>query len=235
MSGGVSGADAVAMRLEAARNRIRRACAAAGKNADDVAVLAVTKGFGTEAIEAALAAELRDIGENYYQEAAAKFAPVSWPPKSRRHFIGRVQRNKARHIAALFDVVQAVDRAEVAEALDRGAAESGKALDVLLQVNIAADDRAGVAPDAAMGLAHDIRSRPHLRLRGVMAVGPLDPAQARPAFARAADVYRRLRDEFAAIDILSLGMTGDLETAVAAGSTMVRLGTALFGPRPQEG
>lgn len=235
VSGSVTGAISLASALETVKNRIRRAREASGASAGDVAVLAVTKGFGTEAIEAALAVGLRDIGENYYQEAAAKFAPLSWPSGSRRHFVGHIQRNKARRIAALFDVVQTVDRAEAAVALDRGAAECGKTLDVLVQLNVAADDRAGIPLESAIGLARDIRSLPHLRLRGAMAVGPTDNAQTKDAFARAAECYRRLAREFDTVEILSLGMSGDFEAAVAAGSTMVRLGTALFGPRPQEG
>jgi pyridoxal phosphate enzyme (YggS family) len=231
----------VARALEKVRERIERACAQAGKDATGIRILAVTKGFGPEAIEAAIAANIADIGENYFQEAQAKFARVHWPTAPdngatvRRHFIGPVQRNKARKIAGLFDVVQTVDDMPIASALDRGAQESGKVLDVLIQVNVSSDDRAGVPVEESAQLAREIAGLPALRLRGVMAVGPLEPAGARAAFDKAAQAYRTLAAEHAHIDTLSMGMSGDLEVAVAAGATMVRIGTGLFGARPVKG
>src|SRR5271169_247848 len=123
----------VALALGALRERIERACAQAGRDPRCVGILAVTKGFGPEAIEAAIAANIADIGENYFQEAQAKFASVDWPTAQerqqmvRRHFIGPIQSNKARKIAGLFDVVQTVDDVPIARALDRGAAQSGRA------------------------------------------------------------------------------------------------------------
>ena len=231
----------VARALVAVRQRIERACAQAGRDPAAIRVLAVTKGFGPEAIEAAIAANIADIGENYFQEAQAKFACVNWPatsdrgPSLRRHFIGPVQSNKARKIAGLFDVVQTVDDLPIARALDRGAATAAKSLDVLIQVNVASDDRNGVPLDQCERLADEIGRLPALRLRGVMAVGPLDPAGARAAFDKAAAAYRTIASAHAHIDTLSMGMSGDLEVAVAAGATMVRLGTALFGERPVKG
>jgi len=225
-------AATVARRLEEARERIAKACAAAGRPADGVHILAVTKGFGPEAIEAAVAAGLKDIGENYLQEAQAKFAAAAWPRHPvRRHYIGRIQRNKARRIAALFDVVQTVGELDVAEKLDEGARESSKVLDILLQVNIAGDDRAGIEPEACADFARSLQPFSRLHLCGVMAVGPLDHSATQTAFARAAGAFHAI-GRVTPVDMLSLGMTGDLEAAVAAGSTMVRLGTALFGARP---
>jgi pyridoxal phosphate enzyme (YggS family) len=225
-------AAVVARRLEEARERIAQACAAAGRPAESVAILAVTKGFGPEAIEAALAAGLNDIGENYLQEAQAKFAAAAWPRHPvKRHFIGHVQRNKARRIAALFDVVQTVGDLDVAAKLDEGARESGKVLDILLQANVAGDDRAGIAPDACADFVRSLQPCSRLRVRGIMAVGPLDHSKTDAAFARAAAAMRAVQS-VADADVLSLGMTGDLEAAISAGSTMVRLGTALFGARP---
>lgn len=227
-------AAAVARRLQEVRERIARACAAAGRPAESVGILAVTKGFGPEAIEAALAAGLRDIGENYLQEAEAKFAVAAWPRHPvKRHFIGRIQRNKARRIAALFDVVQTVGDLGAAAKLDEGARESGKVLDILLQVNVAGDDRAGIPPIACAEFAKTLAQYSRLRVCGVMAVGPLDHNATEAAFARAAAAFNEVRRATGA-DTLSLGMTGDLEAAVAAGSTMVRLGTALFGARPSK-
>ena len=225
-------AAVVAQRLEEARERIAKACAVAGRAADAVDILAVTKGFGPEAIEAALAAGLTNVGENYLQEAQAKFAAAAWPRHPvKRHFIGHVQRNKARRVAALFDVVQTLDDLDVAAKLDEGAHEAGKVLDILLQVNVAGDDRTGIAPEACVEFARSLHPYSRLRIRGVMAVGPLDHGATSHAFARAAAALRDLQHVTEA-DMLSLGMTGDLEAAVAAGSTMVRLGTALFGARP---
>jgi PLP dependent protein len=231
----------VARALETVRARIERACAQAGRDAAGIRVLAVTKGFGPEAIEAAIAANIADIGENYFQEAQAKFASVQWPatldhePRLRRHFIGPIQSNKARKIAGLFDVVQTVDDVPIARALDRGAAQSGRSLDVLIQVNVSSDDRNGVPVEECSRLAHEIDELQALRLRGVMAVGPLDPSAARAAFDKAAHAYRTLASGRAHIDTLSMGMSGDLEVAIAAGATMVRVGTALFGARPVKG
>jgi hypothetical protein len=231
-----SGSDAlasvVARGLEEARGRIARACDLAGRPATAVTILAVTKGFGPEAIEAALAAGLTDIGENYVQEAQAKFASSEWPRiPVKRHFIGHIQSNKARRIAALFDVVQTVENLESAAKLDEGAREAGKMLDVLLQVNIASDGRAGLTPEACVPFAESLRKFGGLRVRGLMAVGPLDASANDAAFGIAGQAFAAMRRECGA-DILSLGMSGDLEAAVAAGSTMVRLGTALFGARP---
>ena len=227
--------------LAALRARIERACAKTGRGASAIRVLAVTKGFGPEAIEAAIAANIADIGENYLQEAQAKFASVAWAAEPtgfahvRRHFIGRVQRNKARKIAALFDMVQTVDSAAVAAALARGAEDARKTLDVLIQVNVSQDERNGVPLSACAGLGRDIAAFDKLRLRGVMAIGPLDATRSAEAFRAAAGAYRALARDYAGMDTLSMGMSGDLEAAVEAGTTMVRVGTALFGPRPGKG
>ena len=235
-SGSAALADVIARRLEEARGRIAAACAAAGRQADDVGILAVTKGFGPEAIEAALQVGLSDVGENYLREAQAKFAAAAWPSRQvKRHFIGHVQRNKARRIGALFDVVQTVDDLEAAALLERGAQEDGKVLDVMLQVNVTGDSRAGIAPADCAAFARALAVRAGLRLRGVMAVGPADPTGSRAAFERAAEALRAVRAVDAQAQVLSVGMTGDLEAAIAAGSTMVRLGTALFGARPAKG
>ena len=237
MSGSGSGlAAAVARRLDEVRKRIAAACASAGRQASAVRILAVTKGFGPEAIEAALEAGLSDIGENYLQEAQAKFAATAWSNRPvKRHFVGSIQRNKARRIGALFDVVQTVDDLETAALLERSARENGKTLDVLLQVNVTSDRRAGIAPADCARFANALVQLEGLRLRGVMAVGPADHATTHEAFARAAEALRSVRASAPDADVLSLGMTDDLEAAVAAGSTMVRLGTALFGARPAKG
>jgi PLP dependent protein len=222
----------VASALASVRVRIVRACASAGREPGLVAILAVTKGFDRQAPEAAMAAGLTDIGENYYQEAADKFSAVAWLPGIRRHFIGRVQRNKARRIAALFDVVQTVDGLHEAQALDEGAAEQRKTLDVLVQVNASDDARQGVALRDIGEFVRALGACHNLRVRGLMAVGPRETNATAAAFARAAACFEELRASSPSIDMLSMGMSDDLELAVAAGSTMLRLGSALFGSRP---
>ncbi len=217
--------------LAAVRSKIAHV-RAPSRRPSDVAILAVSKGFGPDAVEAAIAAGLIDIGENYYQEAVDKFARVAWKPGITRHFIGRVQRNKARRIAALFDVVQTVEDLAVAEVLSRGAAEAQKVLDVLVQVNAAGDQRQGVPPEALADFVASLAAHRNLRMRGLMAMGPRDTAKTDETFARAAACFGRLRAASPAINILSMGMTDDLELAVAAGSTLLRLGAALFGSRP---
>lgn len=224
----------VAENLVKVRERVARACARSGRRPETVAVLAVTKGFGPEAVTAAMKAGLTEIGENYLQEAAQKFAALAarGGPPPRRHFIGALQRNKAKRIAEIFDVVQSLDDNATAQALDKAARSSAKQLDVLVQVNVVGDDRAGVAHASAAGFAATLAQYSNLRLRGAMAIGPDDPATIPTAFARARAAFEAIRPMCGADAILSLGMTADLDEAIAAGSTMVRLGTALFGARP---
>jgi pyridoxal phosphate enzyme (YggS family) len=217
--------------LSSVRERIQAACLTSNRNPNDVTILAVTKGFGAQAISGAIAAGLCDIGENYFQEAVEKFAHVTWPAKVRRHFIGRVQRNKARRIAAAFDVVQTVDDPRAARALDEGAAAANKLLDVLIQVNVSGDERQGIAPEWVAEFFRELKTLPNLRARGLMVIGPHDRALAQQAFERAEAVFKSLRAASSGIDTLSMGMSDDLDVAVAAGSTMVRIGTALFGMR----
>jgi PLP dependent protein len=224
----------VASNLQKVRERVARACAQCGRRPETVAVLAVTKGFGPEAMAAAVNVGLTDIGENYLQEAAAKFAALSATAgaSARRHFIGGLQRNKAKRIAEIFDVVQSLDDKAAADALDRAAHAASKRLDVLVQVNVIGDKRAGVTFENAAEFAAHVSRYEHLRLRGIMSVGPDDPAQIPAAFERAGRAFDTVRPLCGDDAILSLGMSADLEEAVAAGSTMVRLGTALFGARP---
>jgi PLP dependent protein len=217
--------------LHQVRARIQRACVANARNPQDVTILAVTKGFGPQAITAAVTAGLRDIGENYFQEAVEKFAHVSWVPGVRRHFIGRVQRNKARRIAAAFDVVQTLDDLRTAVVLDEGAASAGKLLDVLMQVNVTGDERQGIDASQVPDFFGALAAFHNLRARGLMVVGPRDQAQTQHAFAHAATILKSLHARRSDVDTLSMGMSDDLEIAVAAGSTMVRIGTALFGVR----
>ncbi len=193
-----------------------------------VTIVAVTKFQPLEAVREALEAGVTDIGENYVQEARRKFEALP-PDSARKHFIGHVQSNKARAIAAAFDVVQSVDRADAAAALAKAADALHKRLPVLLQVNVCASDRFGCPPRASEQLADFMRSLPSLDLQGVMAIGPIteDRSEIAASFDLAAKVFGRVGGT-----TLSLGMSGDWPVAVAAGSTMIRVGSTIFGPRP---
>lgn len=190
-----------------------------------VTIVAVTKFHPAQTAIEAIAAGVTDIGENYLQEARAKFAQL---PAVRKHFIGHVQTNKAAAIAQTFDMVQSVDRVEAARALAGAAQRLGKRLPVLLQANISPGDRFGCSPDDVPALAQCIRDLEALRLDGLMAIGPITPDRAllRRAFELAAALHAQVGGP-----TLSLGMSGDWREALEAGTTMLRLGTSLFGPR----
>lgn len=212
----------VAERVAALRERVDDVTVAAGRERGSVAILAVTKSQPREAVLDALGAGISDIGENYVQEARAKYDGL---PPCTRHFIGHVQTNKAKAIVELFDVVQSVDRLDAGLALAKAARDAGRRLRVLVQVNVSPSDRFGATPAAAPGLAAQLREA-GLDVDGVMAIGPLE-----------GDVdagFRTAQATFGAVggSTLSLGMSADWERAIRRGSTMVRLGTALFGPRP---
>jgi len=192
-----------------------------------VRIVAVTKGQPAEAIAQTIAAGAQDVGENYVQEARAKFGVLNLPFS--KHFIGHVQSNKAKAIVEAFDVVQSVDRLEAGEALAKAAAAAGKRLPVLVQVNVSPAERFGVRPQDAPALARALRARESLQVDGVMAIGPLgaSSAEVARAFELAAEVFEAVGG-----NTLSIGMSDDWQQALRAGSTMVRLGSALFGPRP---
>jgi len=212
-------APVVAERLADVRRRI----ATAGGAPDGVRVVAVTKGFGPDAVHAAVAAGVTDLGENYADELVAKSAAAGGPERWRWHFLGRVQRNKVRRLAGMVHLWQAVDR--VAAGREIGVRAPGAA--VLVQVNVSGEPRKhGCGFDEAPALVDDLR---HLGLdvRGLMAVGPTGPPElARPGYRRLAELASALR-----LGERSMGMTDDLEVAVEEGSTMVRVGRALFGAR----
>lgn len=212
----------VARRLVAIQERID----AAGGRA--VRVVAVTKGFGVDAVSAAMACGLRDIGESYAQETLAKLAPTSSdaPPAQRPvvHFIGGLQRNKVRKLAPVVDVWQSVDRLELVEEIARRAPGA----QVMLQVDLSGEvTKGGCPPDAVEPLLGGAVDR-GLVVVGLMGIAPRgEPELARPGFR----LLRSLVDRFSLREC-SMGMTADLEVAVEEGTTMVRVGTALFGPRP---
>jgi pyridoxal phosphate enzyme (YggS family) len=219
----------VAERYRSLLQEIERELRDCGRDPSGVTLVGVTKGQTGEVVADAIAAGLRDIGENYLQEALGKFPCL---PPVRKHFVGHFQTNKAKGIAASFDLVQSVDRAEAGIALSKAARNLGKTLPVLLQLNISPSERFGCSPADAPRLAETLRDQPSLRLEGVMAIGPLDADRAVTlrAFELAAMTLGRIGGS-----TLSIGMSGDWREALRAGSTMLRIGEALFGSRPSKG
>lgn len=213
-----------------ARARIAAAVVRGG-HGQDVTLVAVTKTHGPEAVEAAWAAGVTDVGENKVQEAEAKMALVSVPV--RWHLIGHLQRNKARQ-ALRFALVHGLDSERLAVALHDEAEKAGATLDVLVQVNVSGEaSKSGVAPGEVPALADRLHTLPRLRVRGVMTMAPFDADERvlRTVFAGARDIRTRLRQQGHAAEWLSMGMSGDYEIAVEEGATHVRLGTVLFGSR----
>ena len=221
-------------RLDLLRARMAAAAAAAGRNVDSVTLLAISKGQPPELIRAAAAAGLSAVGESYLTEALGKLEalgdlPLTW------HFVGRLQANKTRPVAEHFAWVHGVDRLKIAERLAAQRPYHAPPLNVCIQVNLAGEaTKGGVPPAEAPALAAALAALPRLALRGLMCIPPeeSDPRRQREWFAR----LRLLRDSLDAgglrLDTLSMGMSGDFEAAIQEGATIVRIGTALFGPRP---
>ncbi|HXF78708.1 MAG TPA: YggS family pyridoxal phosphate-dependent enzyme [Usitatibacter sp.] len=220
----------IAANLQAIRRRISEALQGDSRA---VTLVAVAKSQPAEAVARAFEAGLRDFGESYVQEALAKIAALRGFA-ARWHFIGHVQTNKARDIAAAFDWVHGVDRLKVAEALSRGRPEGRGPLDVCIQVNISAEPtKGGVAPGEALGLAREVARVPRLKLRGLMGMASFtsDTALRRSQFGALAKARQGIVAAGIPMDTLSMGMSDDFEAAIAEGSTMVRIGTAIFGER----
>jgi pyridoxal phosphate enzyme (YggS family) len=225
--------EEIAANLDTVRARIQRACQAAGRTSGEVTLLAVSKTFPAGAIRAAHAAGQRHFGESYVQEWHAKREQLT-DLDCICHFIGPLQSNKTREIAESFDWVHSVDRLKIARRLSDQRPDSLPALNICLQVNISGEaSKAGCTPDALPALAQAIAALPRLRLRGLMAI----PAPAREGddprvpFHRLRALQSALQASGMALDTLSAGMSDDLEAAIAEGSTMVRVGTAIFGRR----
>ena len=223
----------VAAALEQVRQRIHDSAVASGRDPKSVTLVAVSKTQPAAAIREAYAAGQRAFGENYVQELVQKAQELADLPDLRWHLIGHLQRNKARHVAPLVSLVHTVDSVELSRELAKRAGGAGKRLDVLVEVSIAGEaQKHGASPADVAALLDAIEALPELQLRGLMCVPPLseDAAAARPHF----DALRRLRDQHGGasrLPELSMGMTHDLEHAVAAGATLVRVGTAIFGRR----
>lgn len=229
----------IAGNLECVRARLANAVVAAGRKPESVRLVAVSKTRPPEDVAAAVVVGQRDFGENYLQEALPKISALEKGRSSSAtppiwHFIGPIQSNKTRDIAAHFDWVHSVDRPKIARRLSTQRPEALGPLNVCLQVNIDGEaSKSGAPPESVADLAREISALPRLRLRGLMAIPA--PAADRAAQRRPFAALRRLRDELNAtglsLDTLSMGMSGDLEAAIAEGATIVRVGTAIFGAR----
>ncbi len=224
----------IATQLNAVLDRIEAASHAAGRAPHSVGLLAVSKTFGPEAVREAFEAGQRAFGENYIQEAVDKMAAlpdlaISW------HCIGPIQSNKTKLVAEHFDWVHSVDRLKIAQRLSEQRPAHLPPLQLCLQVNVdGGANKSGVAPQEALALARAVAELPRLQLRGLMAIPEpaTDFVAAKHIFMRCTDLFNALNAQGLNLDTLSMGMTADLEPAIHAGATLVRVGTAIFGGRP---
>ncbi|MGD1826361.1 Pyridoxal 5'-phosphate homeostasis protein YggS, UPF0001 family [Chromobacterium violaceum] len=225
--------DSLPSRLLRVKQRLDAACAAAGRAPGAAALLAVSKTFPADALRAAYACGQRAFGENYVQELQQKCEAlagleIEW------HFIGPLQSNKTRIVAERAHWVHSIDRLKIAERLSAQRPDGLPALNVCVQVNVSGEDsKSGCAPEEAAALARAVAALPRLRLRGLMCIpeSTEDTARLAAQFARLRGLQRQLNAEGLALDTLSMGMSADLETAVAEGATLVRVGSAIFGQR----
>jgi hypothetical protein len=223
-------------RLEQIKERIRQAAESCNRDADSVRLVTVSKTIAAEIVKEAIDAGVTILGENYVQEARDKFKalvqyPVSW------HFIGHLQSNKAKYAVRLFDLIHSVDSLKLARELDKQAGKVDKIQQILVQVNISAEDtKSGISTDEAPRLIAEISQLKNLAVKGLMTMPPYfyQPEKVQPFFAD----LRELRDQIkgqslpnVSLDELSMGMTGDFEVAIKEGATLVRIGTAIFGER----
>jgi pyridoxal phosphate enzyme (YggS family) len=225
--------------LETIRTRIERACRRAGRDPHSVTLVAVTKTFPARVVSEAVRAGVRDIGENYVQELLEKREALN-DETIRWHFIGHLQSNKVKHIAGWITLIHAVDSVSLASELDRRAKQTGRVIEYLVEVNTTGEaSKFGVASENVVEFVTSLKGFAHSRLAGLMTIGPFlpDPEGSRPMFRR----LRQLGDEVAAMGQtnvtmkhLSMGMTGDFEVAIEEGATIIRVGTALFGPRAKK-
>ncbi|MFZ5868396.1 MAG: YggS family pyridoxal phosphate-dependent enzyme [Thermodesulfobacteriota bacterium] len=226
----------IAENLASIQSRIREAAARAGRDPSEIRLVAAAKSQEISKVQEARAAGVKIFGHNYVQEAEGQKAIIT-SPEVQIHMIGHLQKNKAGKAVELFDVIETVDNEELARALDRRAGMVGRVTGVMIQVNLAKEpQKSGCDEGRTADLAGLIRDLANLKLRGLMTMPPFfdQPEKARPYFAR----LRQLRDRLMASEVLtpemnelSMGMTGDFEVAVEEGATLVRIGTALFGPR----
>src|SRR5687767_6127502 len=225
----------IAENLAAIRRRIEAACARSGRDPASVTLVAVTKGQPPEAVRAAVEAGQLVFGENRVQEAKAKISQC--PGSARWHMIGHLQSNKARDAVALFEMIESVDSLSLAVEVNKWAEKSAKTMRVLLEVNVAGESsKFGYNPDRLLEEFLEINSLPKIEIHGLMTVAPWaqEPEKVRSVFRRLRELKSKCEEKLGApLAQLSMGMSGDFEVAVEEGATIVRIGTALFGPRPK--
>lgn len=228
----MAGVVGIEIRLAEVRERISAACRSAGRDPEEVVLIAVSKTFGADAVAAVLAAGATDLGENRAQEFKEKRAAIG--SGARWHFIGHLQTNKVRHVVGRATLLHSVDRFALAEAVARRARSLNLEQDVLIEVNIAGEaSKQGVATPAALDLAQRVDELQGITVRGLMSVPPRPerPDDSRPYYRELATLSTSLQDRLPRARFLSMGMTGDLEVAIEEGATHVRVGEAIFGPR----
>ncbi len=230
----------IAKRLRLVRNRVYEAAERAGREPEDITIVAVTKNVDDMDIMEAVGEGVSILGENRVQEARAKFErlgneidgnKVSW------HLVGHLQRNKVRHALPIFELIHSLDSWKLAQEMEKVAERLDVTAECLLEINVTGKPaRIGIEPENALALASDISALSRVRLRGVMSIAPVveDPSQARPYFRTTREICEKISDAglFCPGKVhLSMGMTHDFETAVEEGATMIRIGTGIFGPR----
>jgi pyridoxal phosphate enzyme (YggS family) len=225
--------NGLAQSIEAVRQRINSACQRAGRDPEEILLVAVTKTVPAERIRQALGHGLTHFGENYVQEAQGKIEALK---QGTWHFIGHLQKNKARLAVNLFSMIETIDSQALAKELDRLALQAGKTLEVLIQINEAGEaGKSGLAPGQVPPLLSESKNWKGLRLRGLMTIPPYDPdpEKSRPWYRSLRQWQEKWRRQFPGIELngLSMGMSHDFETAIEEGATIIRVGTAIFGQR----
>jgi PLP dependent protein len=224
---------AIAERLDGVRARVRLAAERAGRSPHAVTIVAVSKSFPDEVVLAARAAGHADFGESRAQELRRKAKGVG--PGVRWHFVGRLQRNKVRDVVGIASLIHSVGRLELAESIAERAQKRGRVQRVLVQVNVGDDPAKGGCPvDEAVALVAKVRTLDGVACEGLMTIPPLD-SDPRPLYARLCELRNDVRSRFPEVQHLSMGMSDDFEIAVEEGATIVRVGEAIFGPRPPRG
>jgi hypothetical protein len=220
-------------RLLLVQDRIRAAASRVGRQASSVRLVAVSKAMPLEVIREGVEAGVTILGENRVQEARDKIAAL--PEVARWHLVGHLQTNKAKLAIQLFELIHSMDSMKLAQVLDRHGQELGKPVRCLIEVNLGGEQsKSGMIEDGVRSLLEGAAGLRHLRIQGLMAIPPFlpDPEQIRPYFRRLRSLRDKLRDEGFPLVELSMGMTHDFEVAIEEGATLVRIGTAIFGPRP---
>jgi pyridoxal phosphate enzyme (YggS family) len=223
----------IAQRYEAVMERVALAARRAGRSPSEVRVVAVSKTFPPDVLEQAIAAGVRTLGENRAQELKAKAAALG--DRAEWHFVGPLQTNKVRHVVGVVALVHSVDRIGLAEAMSRRAGRLGTVQPVLIEVNVAGDpSKHGVAPYQAIPLAQEVAALDHLEVRGLMTMPPYphSAAESRPFYKELAGLQELLVRSLPSARELSMGMSADFEVGIEQGATLVRVGEAIFGPRP---